>query len=73
MTSFRELVNIELDNLIKERCEGCKHNHPSQLKHFYCFYNWEEDKEELLKLALEIIKAKGLAHTTEPYSPAEFF
>ena len=68
MALFKDLVQNELKKLIKERCEGCQHNHPSQLKHFYCFYDWEEDKEQLLNQAIVNIKGQP----TKTYTFAEF-
>lgn len=60
-----DIFSQELFTSIKSRCIGCQYNHPSQLKHLYCFGHWEEDAELLLKEVLENLKHRGIIITNE--------
>lgn len=71
MTELKEIVYQEFRNEIRDRCEGCQHNHPSQLKHFYCFFDWEQDKELLAKIVYEKLNQRGKFDAE--YTLDEFF
>lgn len=50
-TNMEHLIQLQYELILKQRCEGCQYNHPSQKYHNYCIFGQYEDHDEIYKIA----------------------